>query len=268
MKINFQNEFSKRLTTSLILMILLIGIFSIGNIGIYLMIMVLSFFSFSEINNLKDFKIKLQFYIPFLIIICFLISKSKILDLSDQILLIFYSLSSLFIIVSLFQKSNIHFSIIGFLINSTFFSIIYIITNQNLEYRLIFIIVTIISLCDIFAYLTGKKFGKNKIFPKISPNKTVEGYIGGAFCSLFLFTIIFLYYNLKDLSLVIYVIVIIMSAFIGDLYVSFFKRKLNIKDLGKLFPGHGGVLDRIDSWLFSFPLSFLILYFNQVDLNP
>ena len=264
MKINFQNEFSKRLTTSLILIILLIGIFSIGNIGIYLMIMVLSFFSFSEINNLKDFKIKLQFYIPFLIIIYFLISKSKILDLSDQILLIFYSLSSLFIIVSLFQKTNIHFSIIGFLINSSFFSIIYIITNQNLEYRLIFIIVTIISLCDIFAYLTGKKFGKYKIFPKISPNKTVEGYIGGTFCSLFLFTIIFLYYNLKDVSLIIYVFIIIMSSFIGDLYVSFFKRKLNIKDLGKIFPGHGGVLDRIDSWLFAFPLSCLMLYLSEI----
>ena len=267
MKIDFQNELITRSTTSLILIIVLIGTFSIGNIGIYLMVMLLSFFSFSEINNLKDFKIKLQFYIPFLIIICFLISKSKTFILSDQFLLIFYSLSSLFIITSLFQKSNIHFSIIGFLINSTFFSIIYIITNQNLEYRLIFIIVTIISLCDTFAYVTGKKFGKYKIFPKISPNKTIEGYIGGAICSLFLFTIIFLYYNLNDLSLFLYVGIIIISSFIGDLYVSFFKRKLNIKDLGKLFPGHGGVLDRIDSWLFSFPLSFLILYFNQVNFN-
>ena len=193
MKINFQNEFRKRLTTSLILMILLVGIFFIGNIGVYLMVIVLSFFSFLEINNLKDFKIKLQFYIPFLIIIYFLISKSKIFNLSDQYLLIFYSLSSLFIIISLFQKSNIHFAIIGFLLNSSFFSIIYIITNQNLEYRLIFVIIIIISLCDIFAYLTGKKFGKYKIFPKISPNKTIEGYIGGAFCSLFLFIIIFLY---------------------------------------------------------------------------
>ena len=267
MKFNFQNEFIKRLITSLTLIIVLIGIYSIGNIGIYLMIIVLSFFSFLEINNLKDFKIKLQFYMPLLIIIYFVISKSKIFNLSDQYLLIFYSLSSLFIIISLFQKSNIHFSFIGFLINSTFFSIIYIITNQNLEYKLIFIIVTIISLCDIFAYLTGKKFGKHKIFPKISPNKTIEGYVGGAFCSLFLFTIIFLYYNLKDLSFILYVIIIIMSSFVGDLYVSFFKRKLNIKDLGKLFPGHGGVLDRIDSWLFSFPLSFVILYLNQMNFN-
>jgi len=127
---------------------------------------------------------------------------------------------------------------------------------------LIFIIITITSLCDIFAYLIGKKFGKSKIFPKISPNKTIEGYIGSFFCSLFLFLLIFSYLNLKDLNLILYVIIIIFSSFIGDLYVSFFKRKLNIKDLGKLFPGHGGVLDRIDSWLFSFPLSFLILQFS------
>ena len=120
----------------------------------------------------------------------------------------------------------------------------------------------IISFCDMFAYLIGKKFGKFRIFPKISPNKTIEGYVGGSFSSLFLFALFFLYLNLKDLNLFFFVIIIIVSSFIGDLYVSFFKRKLNIKDLGKLFPGHGGVLDRIDSWLFSFPLSFLMLQFT------
>ena len=262
MKINFQNEFSKRLTTSLILIILLIGIFSIGNIGIYLMVMGLSFFSFYEIFKLSKNKVRLHYYITFLILLNFSITKSGLLNLFDHlVLIIFYTLSSLIIIGSLFQKSNIHFSILGFLLNSTFFSIIYIISNQNLEYKLIFIIVTIISLCDIFAYLIGKRFGKSKIFPKISPNKTIEGYIGGAFCSLSLFALIFLYLNLKDLNLIIYVSIIIVASFIGDLYVSFFKRKLNIKDLGKIFPGHGGVLDRIDSWLFSFPLTFLILQF-------
>ena len=259
---SIQNEFIKRLLTSLILITLLIGIFSIGNFGIYILVVGLSFFSFSEIHNLKNFKIKLQFYIPVLTITYFLLSKSEIFHHNDKLLLIFYSLSSLFVIISLFQKSNIHFSIVGFLINSTFFSIIYLIKNQILEYKLIFIIVIIISLCDIFSYLIGKKFGRYKIFPKISPNKTIEGYIGGTFCSLVLFIIMYLYHNLEDLSLILYVIIIIISSFIGDLYLSFFKRKLRIKDLGTLFPGHGGVLDRIDSWLFSFPLSFLILYFS------
>ena len=119
-------------------------------------------------------------------------------------------------------------------------------------------------MCDILAYLVGKKFGKLKIFPNISPNKTLEGYVGSVLCSSFLFAIIFFYYELKDLSLILYLIIIILSSFSGDLYISFFKRKLNIKDLGKLFPGHGGVLDRVDSWLFAFPLSCLMLYLIEI----
>jgi len=259
-KIDIYNEFVKRTATSLILFLLLIGLFFIGNNGIFLLVIVLSFLSFSEINNLTNNKVKLKYFIPLLVLLYFFIIKSGILYPSDNlILVVFYSISSLLIIGSLFQKNNVHFSVIGLLINSTLFSIIYIITNQNLEYKLIFIIITVISSCDIFAYLMGRRFGKFKIFPKISPNKTLEGYIGGSFCSLLLFSIIFLYLNLSNLYLILYLIIIIISSFIGDLYVSFFKRKLNIKDLGKLFPGHGGILDRIDSWLFSFPLSFLIL---------
>ena len=262
MRINLQNEFSKRFITSLILITLLFGIYSIGNFGIYLMIVILSYFSFLEIYKLRNFRVKLHFYVPFFIIVYFLISNRNVFDLNDNLLLLFYILSSLFLIFCLFQKSNIHFSIVGLLMNSTFFSIIYLMTNQSLEYKLIFIIITVISLCDILAYLLGKKFGRLKIFPNISPNKTLEGYVGSMFCSLFLFIIVFLYFELKDLKLILYLIVIIISAFIGDLYISFFKRKLSIKDLGKLFPGHGGVLDRLDSWLFVFPLSFLILYFR------
>ena len=263
MRIDLHNEFIKRSITSFALISLLIGIFYIGNIGIYLMVIVLSFLSFSEIYNLINGKIKLQLYITFFIILYFFISKIEISNLDNQLFLIFmYILSSLFIIINLFQKSNIHFSIIGCLINTTFFSIIYLVTDQNLEYKLIFIIIIIISLSDIFAYLIGKKFGKFKIFPKISPNKTLEGYLGGTICSIFLFTLVFLYYNLNNLNYILYVMIIIISSFAGDLYVSFFKRKLNIKDLGKILPGHGGVLDRIDGWLFSFPLSFLILHFN------
>ena len=263
MIINLNNEFIKRLTTSLILICLLIGIFSIGNNGIYLMVVVLSFLSFLEIYNLSKSKLIFHYFIPLFMLLYFFVKKSEIFNLVEQFqLIIFYGLSSLFIFLCLFKKSNIHFSIVGFLINSTFFSIIHIIENQNLEYKLIFIIISMISLCDIFAFLIGKKLGKLKIFPKISPNKTMEGYIGSAFCTLILFTLIFSHYNLTDFNLFFYVILIIISSFIGDLYVSYFKRTLNIKDLGKLFPGHGGVLDRIDSWLFSFPLSVLILQFS------
>ena len=186
MKIDLQNEFINRLITSFILISIFTGIFSIGNIGIYLMVVVLTFFSFSEIYNLINGKVKLQIHITFFIILYFFISKSGVINLPNEFfLMILYILSSLLIILSLFDKSNIHFSTVGFLINSTFFSIIYIISSQNLEYKLIFIIITIISLCDILAYLIGKKFGRFKIFPNISPNKTIEGYIGSTFFHCF-----------------------------------------------------------------------------------
>ena len=264
MKINLNKDFIKRLTTSLILIILLFGIYSFGNFGIYIMIIALSFFSFSEIHNLRNFKVKLQIYVPLLISLYFFVSKEEIFNLNEHLLIVFFILSSLFIIVSLFQKSNVHFSIVGFFVNSTMFSMVYLMNNQTLEYKLIFIIITVISLCDTLAYLIGKKFGKFKIFPNISPNKTIEGYVGSIFCSSFLFAIFFFYYELNDLSLILYLIIIILSSFSGDLYISFFKRKLNIKDLGKLFPGHGGVLDRVDSWLFAFPLSCLMLYLSEI----
>ncbi len=125
MKIDKYNEFSKRLVTSFILIFLLIGLFFIGNTGIHLMVVVLSYLSFLEIYNLRKSKLKLQFYISFIIILCFLITKNNIPLLTDNlVLIIFYILSSLFILVNLFQKNNIHFSILGFLLNSTFFSVL------------------------------------------------------------------------------------------------------------------------------------------------
>ena len=104
---------------------------------------------------------------------------------------------------------------------------------------------------DIFSYLVGKFFGKHKLI-KISPNKTIEGFFGGLLLSLFLslFSAFFLGINL-DIYLILFVVIIILSAFIGDIMESYFKRKNNLKDSSELIPGHGGVFDRFDSFLFS-----------------
>ena len=167
MKITLNNEFYKRLTTSLILIIILIVMFFLGNLGVYLLVVVLSYFSFLEIYKLKISKVKLQLHLPFIMLSYFVISETGILDLNNSVLLvIFYTLTSIYVIINLFENLNFHFSIVGFLINSTMFSIIYIITNQNLEYKLFFIIVTIISINDIFAYLIGKILVNLKSFQR------------------------------------------------------------------------------------------------------
>ena len=116
---------------------------------------------------------------------------------------------------------------------------------------------------DIFAYLIGKLLGKHK-FTKISPNKTIEGTIGGtvgAVISILVYTLIlnkFLGMQYLYLQMAIIGLVLSLISQIGDLIASSIKRLVDVKDYGNLIPGHGGMLDRIDSLLFISPFAYMI----------
>lgn len=117
----------------------------------------------------------------------------------------------------------------------------------------------LIWINDSFAYLTGRFFGKNKLFPSVSPNKTVEGLIGGVvFCLLAGWGLSL--WGPKANWLWIAPIVAISSN-VGDLVQSNIKRHTGIKDMGNIIPGHGGILDRLDSFIFSIPIVYYILKF-------
>lgn len=118
-------------------------------------------------------------------------------------------------------------------------------------------IVTMTVLNDAAQFCFGKAFGKNKIIPKISPNKTVEGFVGGIITTSILSILIAP--HLTPLTLVeafIAGLVISTSGFVGDVIMSAIKRDIGVKDSGTLIPGHGGILDRIDSLIFTAPLFF------------
>lgn len=110
---------------------------------------------------------------------------------------------------------------------------------------------------DIMAYFTGYVFGKHKLLPSISPKKTIEGAIGGILGSV-IFCGIFGYFVMPFVLVHCIIIGIIggMVSQLGDLTASLFKRKMGIKDYGNLIPGHGGILDRIDSLLFTAPFIY------------
>ncbi|MDN3673641.1 phosphatidate cytidylyltransferase [Flavobacterium branchiarum] len=118
---------------------------------------------------------------------------------------------------------------------------------------------------DTFAYLVGKSIGKHKLFERISPKKTIEGFLGGLVFACFAgFLISKLYIkpnpNFSDKSILIWTIIaLIVGVFgtIGDLIESKFKRVAGVKDSGAIMPGHGGVLDRLDSVIFVAPIVFL-----------
>lgn len=128
----------------------------------------------------------------------------------------------------------------------------------------IFFTLLVIWSTDSGAYFIGKSIGKKKLWPEISPNKTVEGFLGGI-ASAIVAGVIFQVFDLLPVSFgVIIVTAMAVSIFgqLGDLVESAFKRHYDVKDSGKILPGHGGVLDRFDSLLFALPiLHFLHLMF-------
>ncbi len=121
----------------------------------------------------------------------------------------------------------------------------------------------LVWVADSGAYFTGKFLGKRKLIPDVSPNKTIEGLLGGLALTLVLIAAVAHHQHLTSLHLVGFVLLSVLTVFasvLGDLFESLLKRKANIKDSGTLLPGHGGVLDRIDSMLAAAPIFALGFY--------
>ena len=134
-------------------------------------------------------------------------------------------------------------------------------TAQNGIYYLL-LILNFSSVCDMGAYFVGVSLGKTKLCPQISPKKTVEGALGGMVSSAIVGLVITLCFGLYDkiLPVLLLTITFCVAGMAGDLFASIIKRKVGIKDYGNLIPGHGGVLDRVDSILFIAPLVFSAIF--------
>ena len=123
--------------------------------------------------------------------------------------------------------------------------------------ELLLFMLTLVWVADIGAYFSGRKFGRRKLASRISPGKTIEGVVGGLCANLLWMLAVYQYSDGWGLSLPQFIAIGVLTSLVsvvGDLFESVLKREAGVKDSGKLLPGHGGVLDRIDSVIAASPL--------------
>tara|TARA_B100001245_G_scaffold164602_1_gene124257 strand:- start:75 stop:716 length:642 start_codon:yes stop_codon:yes gene_type:complete len=211
---------------------------------------------------MSEFKIRIFTSLPLLLILYF--SLQSYLILSIVLFFIVFILLNEFnnIFIKIFKKKKLSHLILIFITTLYLFyfslSILLFLNFDIYDNKIILLFLLSISIStDIGGYCFGKVF-KGKKLTKISPNKTYSGLIGSLFVSILVSFIFFRNLDLSPNYLIITIILSLISQ-IGDLLISFLKRKAKIKDTGKFLPGHGGLLDRVDGILFAIPFGLIII---------
>jgi phosphatidate cytidylyltransferase len=173
----------------------------------------------------------------------------------------------IYMIIALFNKkdgslNNLSFAIFGTIYITVPLIILNLLQQLSIHRHISFTLAlfVIIWTNDTFAYLSGMAFGKHKMLERISPKKTWEGFAGGLFMALIVSMVFYYFFPVPGLvNWILFGIVTVIVANLGDFFESFLKRKAGAKDSGTMLPGHGGILDRIDSMLFVSPAIFVYI---------
>ena len=264
---NDENK-NQRIITGIILFVLL-SLFFLSKLSAFILFVLVAFIAAKEWFDLFEYSI----FIPYPLLL--------FSALAPLLVVYFYELSNIFIPYFIFPLGLIIY--LGFYTNFSIYekfgsamvfhswfsigiaSIGWLLKSQEL----IFVYLSIIAIAtsDIFAYEIGKRIGSRKLAQNISPNKTLEGFLAGLFIgTLFMTFNIAINLDKSYLSSFLVSILFISLGVVGDLFMSKIKRSIDVKDSGTIFPGHGGLLDRIDSYLISFPYLLIVLQFFYLNL--
>lgn len=241
----------------------------------YLAIAFLSFIAFRELYSLLDFRqadrravfwafasIPIQYYLAFIgwygafiifipVVMFLILPLRLVLKGNTEGIIKSMSLLQWSLMLTVFGISHMAYllslpSIEGFSVG-----------GQGLLLFLVFLT----EINDVMQFTWGKLLGKHKIVPKVSPNKTWEGFIGGLISTTLIGLGIAFLTPFNQLQVLFFSFIIALSGFVGDIVISAIKRDIGVKDTGDLIPGHGGVLDRIDSLAYTAPIFFHFVYF-------
>jgi len=265
------NLYKRIITAGIIYPIILYIVLYSNEVVIRLFLNIIIFLSAFEISKICISNDKSKSF-SFIAVVFILIFFSNILIKNDIWqyyiiivsiiwLLIFYHLYSVRKINKISHFSSVYLLVIAIILCGLYCAlyVLYKISPTNLVY-----IISLVALCDISAYFIGKKFGKTPFFHTISPNKTKEGFVGALIVCI-IFSSIFWFFQDSNsqsfLANLLYCILIVCLSVLGDLSVSILKRYTNKKDMGTILPGHGGILDRLDSLLPVAPIILILTNF-------
>ncbi len=259
----------KRIISAIVMLIIVIPIVYYGKSLFKIGVGIISLLGLKEILDLKKSHKQVPFIVSFISMICLLLIVLMEFEDSYSIMygITYRGIALLLLLVlgaSLFYKHDEYTITDGFflvgsiLLLGTAFNTMIFVRMFSLT-KFIYLILIFI-LTDTFAYFGGKAFGKHKLIPHVSPNKTIEGSVIGSLIGT-IGASIFYHYLVNPISYKVIIATFILSIIgqIGDLLFSKLKRENDIKDFSNLIPGHGGILDRLDSTI-AIMLGYLLLY--------
>ena len=262
----------QRIITGVVAAALFIPFVVYGGVPFAIMVSLLAVIGFYELLKMRGISI---FSVPGIIGVLGLLMLVVPSDWSMEIieslnyesnLMLIYGMAILLLIYIVLVKNKMTFDEVGFILLGAFYvglGFHYFIETRFVGLEFVIFILLVVWTTDSGAYFVGRKFGKNKLWPEISPKKTIEGSVGGIVIAVIFAVIMQWIYPFASSWTQLIVVTTVASIIgqMGDLVESAIKRHYGVKDSGNILPGHGGILDRFDSLLFAVPLLHFVHFF-------
>ncbi len=261
----------KRVISAIIGILLLIFLVFSGSLPFFLTVSIITILAVREYSRMLDIKSNL---LRFLLSLSSVLIVFNVYLLSNNFIFLPYGLIFFIIIFSLYIYNLYNYEEEKFIKNLSYqmFSIIYI--GGGLSFAIflrdisqepfvntsaLWLVLIATWLTDTGAYFVGKKFGKKAMAPVISPNKTIAGAVGGILITAIFIILTALFFEVLNIYYFIFAFSFPAVAIMGDLFESCIKRSFGVKDTGTIIPGHGGILDRFDSFIFTAPFTYYFI---------